>query len=349
MLLLAGCATAEIPYEIEKVAVGKTPVHKLRVAVLPMKDARTEGPESDHFVYRGIEYTATNTKSLPGDPMLRVTEVLAKHLARTRSFAQMILVLSPAQAPEADLLLSGEVFRLRGYVEARAPDKKSGRSPDERYVLSEVVLRRLQLKEAKGAQRVLMSADAGWSIFKKVKVKKNSPEPDPWRVMAHALRVAIDGYVEVLQEADLSGAHELLPKVSLQAKTATVAVFGALQRDAPSGWSFTQTSTVGQPIGWKGEKRCLQAALTQKQSLRFHRLLGPYRPKVQVWSCPRSLRYRFDGREEFPALYMGDRARSYFFHAVGESNWPQAYEDLQRYLGLEKPKKKYTFEVGGAP
>ncbi|MEO1337429.1 MAG: apolipoprotein N-acyltransferase, partial [Myxococcota bacterium] len=214
VLTTTGCGGVRIPYPLQKVAARSTPRHALRVAVLPFVDARRsdERPRggSDRFVFRGIEYRGTVMDDLHGTPVHHVTEVFARHLARSRSFAQLVLVFDPAQAPNADLLLDGRILRLRGYVEANPPEV-DGRPATEHKVLAEVVFEDLRLRTPDG--RVLLVADAGWSILQS---RARSPDgANPWAIMSDAMRVAIDDFVALLEEADLSGAYEVKEHVEL--------------------------------------------------------------------------------------------------------------------------------------
>jgi hypothetical protein len=346
LLLLAGCSHAEIPYELARVKPLPDTVHPYKVAMIPLADDRVtgDGPDADVFQYRGIEYAATDLGDLRGDVRHRITELVAAHLAKARLFAQVILVLDKSQAPEADLVLSGRIYRMRGYVEAAAPDPRSGRDPDQRMVLSEVIIKDLVLSDARNPERELLKIDAGWSTH-----EPRAVGPTPWTVLAETLFVALDRAAEEIARADFSGKYDVRARVGLElARTSsTSAVFGELESGAPHGWKFVETSSASSPIGWRGEKRCREAQLEQQQALRFHRALGPYRPTVWLWSCPDDASYVFDGRVEFPSVYLGDRegGRRYFVHTLGETNWPNATAELTQHLGIVPPGQKYVFEL----
>ncbi len=245
---LAGCAFAEIPYDLQSVRQRPAAVHPFRVAVLPLIDDRAigDGPDNDHFDYQGIEYEATDLGDLRGDARNRITELLANHLARAHLFAQVILVLDKSQAPEADLLLTGRIYRMRGYVESAAPDPKSGRDQDERMILSEVVLKDLALLDAKNPERALIKLDAGWSKHEARRLAGG--EPTPWTVLAETLFVALDQVAGELAMADLSGKYDVRERVGLEmAPTSSTAVFGDLGRGPPHGWRFAETSSTALP------------------------------------------------------------------------------------------------------
>jgi hypothetical protein len=166
-------------------------------------------------------------------------------------------------------------------------------------------------------------------------------------VLAETLFVALDRASAEIAKADFSGKYDVRSRVGLEmAPTASPDLFGELPQGAPHGWKFVETSSTAAPIGWRGEKRCVEAHVEQQQSLRFHRALGPYRPTVWLWSCPVDASYTFDGRVEFPSLYLGDRAgRRYFIHTLGETNWPNAGEEVVAHLGIVRPPKRYIFEL----
>jgi hypothetical protein len=348
LLLSFGCAAVDIPYDFAEVETRPDAVHPYRVAMVPLLDDRDagDGPDAEFFQYQGIEYVATELGDLRGDPRHRITELLAGHLAKARVFAQVILVLDRRQAPEADLFLSGRIYRMRGYVEAEAPDPKSGRNPDERMVLAEVVIKDLVLEDAKDPDRALIKLDSGWSTHEPRKVAEAGT---PWNVLAETLFVALEQTTRELAQADLSGKYDVRAKVGLELAptSSTAGDFGELASAPPHGWKFAETSSASRPIGWKGAERCRAAQLEQRQTVRFHRVLGPYRPTVRLWSCPADTEYVFDGREEFPSLYLGERpgGARYFLHALGETNWPTAREQLIAHLGIVVPTAKYTFEL----
>jgi hypothetical protein len=344
----AACSWIDIPYDLAEVQTRPSAIHPYRVAMLPLVDDRQtgDGPDAEIFQYQGIEYAATDLGELRGDARHRITELVANHLAKARVFAQIILVLDADQAPEADLLLSGRIYRMRGYVEAEAPDPKSGRDLNQRMVLSEVVIKDLVLTDAKDPQRALIKLDAGWSTHESRTV---ADAGTPWSVLGETLFVALTQATDEIAKADLSGKYDVRSRVGLELAptSSTAGAFGELASRPPHGWKFVETSSASRPIGWRGDPRCNEAMLEQRQSVRFHRVLGPYRPTVRLWSCPQDSGYVFDGREEFPSLYLGERpgGRRYFLHALGETNWPDASEQLIAHLGIVKPKEKYVFEL----
>lgn len=320
------------------------PVHPLKVALLPLQDhtAEGDGPDADRFSYQGIEYAATSLSDLRGEPTHRITEVLARHLAKAGLFSQVILVLDPGQAPEADLLLTGRIYRMRGYVEAEPPEDAAGK----RLVLSEVVLKDLKLRDAANPKRVLLEADTGWSTFGRRSVKEAGPTA--WEVLGETLFVAVRGFEEVIAGADLSGVYDVREKVALALPTtSSSSPFGELGARPPHGWSFARTSTAAKPIGWKGRPACEEARLEQRQTLRFHRVLGPYRPTVLIWACPVEDGFTYDDHVEFPSLFLGERDHRtrYFGWTVGETNWPKALDQISRHLQVVRPTERYVFEL----
>ena len=356
-LALGACAgPARIPSDYARVPTRPAPVHPLRVAVVPLVDARAarEAPDdAGVYVYNGLAYRGTDLGQLGGDPMARVTEVLARHLAQARVFAQVILVSTPAQAPEADLILTGELKRLRGYVEAAPPGEDSGRPRDERTVLAEALIEELQLRPPGPDAAPRIRLDVGWSVVDARRPGPEGAEPDPWAVAAEALGVALDDLARELAAADLSGAYEVRDRVQLDlppvgtASAGEASVFGRLAQAPPAGWTLARTSTAAQPEGWRGEPGCMQVVLRAQQSLRFSRSLGPYRPEVALWACPEALPLSFDGRADFPARLLGRaRGRWYLSRAVGKTNWPGAEAQIAAHLGLTPPPRPHMFELG---
>ncbi len=336
-----GCASVELPYDLEAVEPRSVPRHPLRVAVLPLVDARSpdERPSADgRFVYRRTEYRGTVMDDLRGRPVDRVTEVLARHLARRRVFAQIVLVRRAEQASDADLYLEGRIRRLRGYVEANPPPEESGRPLDERKTLAEVLLEDLRLRTKDG--QVRLHVDAGWS---RVDTVRTTPPPEPWPVMSAALRVALDQLCALIDDADLSGGFEVRDRVGLAATTSSVsrsAPFGDLATDGPYGWRY-DLGPSSAPTGWRGPPTCAQAVFTWRQTRRFHRATGPYRPRVRLWACPVEAPFRFDGAVPFAAerLGVGPGGR-YFIWTLGETNWPRAAAELRHRLRVRAADRR---------
>lgn len=353
-MVVAGCACrapAQIPYDLGQVATRPAPQHALRVAILPLEDARdvAEAPDDRGlYVYNGLSYAGTRLEALGPDPHLRLTELLAQHLARARVFSQVILVLRAEQAPEADLILSGKIRRARGYVEAEAPAKASGRAADSRHVLAEVVLEDLELRAVGEGPRLVF--DAGWSIAEARTLDAEGGAPDPWAVLSEALRVALDDLTQGMLAADLSGAVQVPAQVELSGPVATsslAAPFFGLHEAPPEGWGLVRTSSAAAPDGWLGPAGCEGLRLEARQLQRFSRVLGPYTPAVDLWACPDSVPLRFSGRADHPARLLGRReGRWYLSLALGRTNWPQAEAQIAHYLALTPPPTRYIFEIG---
>jgi hypothetical protein len=346
----AACAHAEIPYDLAHVERREKPIHEKRIAVLPFLDGRTrdEGPDdADRFVYQGVELEHTDLSDLRGSPLARVTELVGRHLAQSHVFRQVILVSSSEQAPEADLLMSGRVRRMRGYVEADAPSKDSGRPENERLVLAEVVLGDIEVREARAPGRLLFAADVGWSV--QDRRTTGAGAIDPWSVLGEALHRTVQELIEGMEKADLSGGTLVKGRVELAIGEGGAGPYGDLDRAPPEGWRFVHTATASEPTGWNAtDARCDEIHLEQSQTLKFHRILGPYRPTVRIWACPSDLVLEYDAMEEFPARYLGARGdgSNYFGWTVGESNWPNALEEIGLHLALRPPPQRYVFQVG---
>lgn len=361
-LLLAGCGAAgeraSLRYGLRADEIQPRTAHPLRVAVLPLRDDRAaeDGPDSaKRFLYQGVEYESTDLDRLQGEPMAQLTEIVARHLAGARIFREVVLVLSPDQDPAADLILTGRVYRMRGYVEAEPEKKKEqpeAEAQKERRVLAEVVIKDLRLVDARQRDRVLMSVDVGWSLVERWKPGPEGP-PSPWKVLEEALHVALGDLATEIAGADLSGTFIVRSKVALELPSEVEALdlgaqlFGHLPAHPPAGWAFARSSEEARPSGWKGEARCVEVRFQQQQTLRFHRVLGPYRPTVLLWACPQELALSMDMQADYPARLLGESAQHrYFAHALGETNWPAAEQEIAAHLELVLPSSKYVFEVG---
>lgn len=353
-LLVAGCAGRTIAYPLGAVDARPDPLHRVRVAVVPFSDARSEeeGPDdAEAFSYDGVELGHTDLSELSGPATDAITELVARHLAKAHVFAQLILVQDSEDAPEADLVMSARLRRARGYVEANPRKASRGRPLDERTVLAEVLIADLELRDPTG--RVLFRSDFGWSILQERKIA--GAAPDPWMVLTEALFVTNEQLVRALADADLSGGSRVLDRVELPRVTRTSTggdPFGALEGDLPEGWSFTRTASAARPVGWKGgPAACREAQIAQLHTQRFHRVLGPYRPRLRLWACGPEVPLRFDALVEFPAKFMGTRADGlrYFSLMLGQSNWPHAGEQVAQRLQVTPPAERHVFELGPGP
>ena len=344
-LTLAGCRTATIPYDLEKVAQRKTPIHARSLVVVPFVDAR-EGTDRDSdepiFVYGGIAYRTTDLSHLQGTAERTLAELLARHLVKAGVFASVILVDRIEDAPEADLVLAATIRRARGYAEAEGRSAESKKPRDRRSVLAEVWLEDVTITERGGTHRALFDVDLGWSIL-----EERIGEPDPWAILGEALATVGQQAVRLLASADLEGGYVVLPAVALGAATSSGAPgLDALATAAPPGWRVT-TSTAS-PGGWKrtaGE--CQSTVLRAAQTQRFHRVLGPYVPTVRVSWCGLDARLEIDDRVEFPAVYLGKSKRGahVFVEALGASNWPRAADQISRFFEIDAPPKRHIFVI----
>lgn len=342
---LFGAFGGGLPAELGSGVRTPTPTHPRRLAFLPIVDDR-RGPDGEEpeelYVYRGTTYRATQVGET-GAPTRHLTEVVARHLALSRAFAQVVLVLNESQAPEAELILEGRLTRLRGYVEAEAPTAKSGRPADERRVLAEVLIKDLKVRDRAG--RVHFDGDVGWSIVEARRVPAGV-EPDPWNILGEALRVGLEAWIAEVRTADLSGATVVAQAAQLST-TGSVA-FERLSEHLPSGWSLLSRTSTDTPIGWRGPPACDALRFEQRQTFRFHRALGPYRPTVTIWRCPDQLTFRYGGQAEFPARFLGTRpGELYFSSAIGERNWKDAEAELALALNVTPPSSRHLFELGG--
>lgn len=335
LLSMSACVGPQAALPPAAAPSAKPAIHGLRVAVLPLRDAREPGEAPDErgdYVYRGRVFRGTNLDWLRPSAMDHFTRRFAESLLRTGLFHELVLVRDPRAAPKADLLLRGAVLRARGYVEA---DPEDDAPP---WVLSEVVVSDLELVDAdSGAVR--FRGATGWSIW------EQRPEPvDPWVVLAEAMDRSVDELAVVLAKAELER-FVVLDRVALE--------LGAGEADerpsAPPGWTAATTSTASRPRGWDGEARCGLESFEQAQTLEFHRVLGPYVPTVQLWTCPPDVRLRWSARAELPAVLLGrDPAGAWLFgSALGRSNWPDALEQVAARRAVTPPESPYVVEISG--
>ncbi len=344
-------AGAELP-ALPPLADYRPPPQPYKVAILPLRDARPteEAPDAKgRFIYRGQAYVGTTLEQLGSAPVSnQLTTYLARFLAYRRIFAQVILVDSLSQAQGADLVLSGEVVRMRGYIETTSPDKKSGRPEDERQTLSEVYLRNLRLVPLAGGLP-LWESDLGWASQETISTQAKAPLPSPWQVLAPSLTKSLEQLAQLLEKADLSGQLKIPAQTALSSAEDSPGSLDTLAQVLPASWKIGATSSAAAPRGWNGPTSCQRTKLVQRQTQRFHRVLGPYQPSFRIYRCPTQAAYSYQSQEEFPARYMGKDSsqNNYFFGSTGQNNWPSALQQLQNYLRLSKPNSRYIFKVGG--
>jgi len=349
---LGACrAPVHIPYDFAAVPTRPSPVHALKVAIVPFEDARDarEAPDDQgRYLYNGLSYVGTRLQALGPQPEVQVTELVARHLARSRVFAQIIMVLRPEQAPEADLIISGKILRARGYVEGQAPPKGDTRPKDSRQVLAEVVLQDIEIRKP-GEAQPLGIWDAGWSIAETRELDAKGQAPDPWAVMSEAMRVALDDWTAELSRADFSGALHIAPQVSLTplVRGSTIAApFFELSQAPPAGWQV-KAGAQSAPEGWKGPAQCQALRFEARQVRRFSRVLGPYTPAVDLWACPKSEAFTFSARAEHPARLLGSQGEHWYLSLkLGRTNWKDAEVQIARFLELQPPNQRYIFEIG---
>lgn len=347
LLLLAGCArtpVVRLPYSVETVPSAATPRHRLTLAVLPLEDARRgdEAPDDDgRFIYRDTEYDGTRLESLGLEPMGPITLAVARHLAKARVFERVLVVPSAAEAGAADLLLSGSLVRLRGYVEAHPPPEDTGLSDTKRRVVAEAMLGPFELRATpEGA--ALARFTVGWA-FHDVRTATAAP----WSVAAEALRPALDQLTAGLREATVDGSVGL--EGALRSPGPEGEPSERLARAAPSGWRL-QALEAGAPEGWRlgGTSGCERAAWISGQELAFTRSHGPLRPSVLLVWCDPGAELRFDARADRIATYVGrdDGGRRWFVEPRGPSVLKRAPEQLQDRFRLTPSELAHPFVLG---
>ncbi len=336
LLALYGCAEARIwPLETGSAALARFEHPKTVAVVVPLADRRRPEEADDRggrYVYRGIEYRGTRLEQLGLEPLEALGLAVAKHLAAARVFARVVVVDDARRAPDADLVLSGALVRLRGYVEVEPPEG------EKRRVVAEAELGPFELSDQKGP---LFRGTVGWSFH-----DRRDGDPEPWSLAQEALRPALDQLAASLSRARLDGAARPsgsapLPPIPL-GETGTAALAGA----GPPGWRFSGRDPAP-PEGWGGAA-CLSGRIRAEQEHGFHRRLGPYVPELTLWWCPADASLRWDPKSEFSARFLGSdgAGRNWFGRQVGASAWKRAAEDFASRAGLRPPPGRHVFGVG---
>lgn len=355
--LLAACGHARIPYPLEQLPAATRARHPLRVAVLPLVDDReadAEDAEDGLFTYDGLDFEPSDLAELPGAPGLVFAELLARHLVRAGSFREVVLVLEPADAPDAALLLRGRIRRARGYVEAERRGPRAEPPKATKRVLAEVYLADLELVEPGPMGRRRLHADLGWSILEERPVQP--APPSPWEVLGDALFESHQQLARLLEDAVLDGSFVAPERTGLRpapagssTAAASLGALAQLEGRAPPGWAFRRESEASAPLGWRTLGGCESGRFEARQTQRFHRVLGPYQPSVRLWLCPAELGLELDHKDEFPAVYLGatPTGQHAFLWRLGPSSWLDAQAELVSELQVTPPAARYQFRING--
>jgi hypothetical protein len=202
----------------------------------------------------------------------------------------------------------------------------------------------------------LLRAELGWAI-QAMRPAVPAP-PSPWSVLGEALGASSAQLVRLVREARLDGTVVVPERTALTAtiaapaaRTSSSARLAALADARPPGYALTATRAAA-PEGWRlTAGACVERALVEQQTQRFHRALGPYVATARVTVCAPEAALRFDVRAAYPARFVGRDARGarYFVHAVGRGAWARPVESLERWLAVERPAPRHTFELGPEP
>ncbi|MBK8012336.1 MAG: hypothetical protein IPK13_13385 [Deltaproteobacteria bacterium] len=265
---------------------------------------------------------------------------------------------SAADPPAADPPAADPPAADASAAASAEPSPNAERPSPRRRVLAEVVLSDLRIRRMDGRRptTVLMECDAGWSIDERRAVEDQRRAA--WMVSAEALRVALDRYGRVLEGADLSGRLRVRDRVHLAGRALAGPEAGALAgtmndtmndtmkdmmkalaRRVPPGWAFSVAAEPGRPHGWSVDLGCIEGRFVAQQTLRFHRLLGPFVPSVRVWACPAEIEAHYDEHAEFAAQYLGTAPRGghFFAYSVGPKNWPGAVREVAEHFRAKMP------------
>jgi hypothetical protein len=329
--------------------------HPRVLAVRTFVDARAGEDAEDAAIYRyrGRELEPTDLSALERSVGDDVAEIIARDLVASRSFSTVVLLPPRAPLEGVDLVLDARVRRARGYVERPPPREDTTRTATSpRLALAEVWIDGLTLREARSGQTVLR-AELGWAI-QAMRPAVPAP-PSPWAVLGEALGASSAQLVRLVREARLDGTVVLPEQTALTAsvaapgaRTSSTARLAALADARPPGYTLTATRAAA-PIGWRHTAgACVERALVEQHTQRFHRALGPYVATARVTVCGPEASLRFDVRAAYPARFIGrdTQGARYFVHAIGRGAWARPVEALERWLGIEKPATRYTFELG---
>lgn len=351
-VFLAGCAGRTIvplPYAAPPARAQPRPTHPLTLAVVRLEDRRParEAPGGDGmYRYRGVDYRGTELEDLGMRPTQPVTVALATHLARARLFERVLVVDRPAEAPQADLVLTGGLVRLRGYVEAepRVETSSAGDRALPRRLVAEAELGPIEVR-APGKSVPLARFVVGWSFHDQA---PPGQVPKPWGVAVRALERALDQLVAGLDGADLSG-RSVVRAVSPKPPGPGEPV-ERVERATPPAWTFERLAE-GVPDGWRSTEACPRARWVARQELGFTRTLGPYRPAVVLTWCPPEVALRFDARTDRLEFYVGrdGAGRRWFVGPVGRSALTNAPERVREAFGLTPPSLRHPFVLGPGP
>ena len=343
-----------IPIKYESV-VQVEPAHKLTLAILPTKDSRerSEGTDLAHrYTYRGKSYRFTDLRGLKRGLSNELSGHIAQILHRKSIFRKIVLVNNSSDATDADLILTAAVKRARGYVEdlelaSTQKNTQTGTSTLARQVLAEFVLDNVVLRQKKGGE-LLFDSDFGWSIFESRPVGEDEDSVAAFGVLSDAVLHVLNQLSSALKESELSGAFIVQQKVTMLAGQSDGVMLTGLAGALPQGWGITETSSASVPIGWRAKpKTCDNAELRATQSWKFHRAIGPYRPKLSVWACDATVELSYMHSSSKNAEYLGKKSdgTNYFVLGLGETNWTDYRRELRHFFRLTAPVKRHIFQI----
>jgi|GEM_PF-3115036 len=343
-----------IPIKYESAAQVE-PIHKLTLAVLPIKDSRewSEGTDSAYrYTYRGKSYRFTDLRGLKRGLSNELSGHIAQILHRKSIFRKILLVSDSSDAADADLILTAAVKRARGYVEdlgftTLRKDTQVSTSTSARQVLAEFVLDNVRLRQKKSG-KLLFDSDFGWSIFESRAVREDEEAVAAFGVLSDAVLHVLNQLSIAIKESDLSGDFFVQQRVTMSVGQTDDAILAALAEVLPQGWNITETSSVTAPLGWSTKSKiCDKVRLSAAQSWKFHRAIGPYRPTLAVWACPAKVELSYMHSSSKNAEYLGKKSdgTNFFVLGLGETNWADYRRELRTFFKLTAPIKRHIFRL----
>ena len=331
------------------------PVHGLTLAILPIKDTRqtSEGTDSAHrYTYRGKSYRFTDLRRLKRGLSDELSGHLAQVFLRQSIFRKIILVNDLSDAADAELILTAEVKRARGYIEDLEIAKSNAKanintSTSSRQVLSEFVLENVQVRKGNSKQ-LLFDSDFGWSVFETRAIAEDAVSRGAFDVLADTVGHVLNQLALALKISDLSGAVTIKKEVMMLEVHSGGPMLDGLDKALPEGWGMTNTSSLSVPLGWRGSSStCQNARLEAAQSWKFHRAIGPYRPTLDIWACNATVGLEYLHSSSKNAEYLGKRidGTNYFVLGRGETNWKRYRRDLRKLFGVTEPTQRHVFRI----
>ncbi len=310
------------------------------IAVITLEDARPARDKealsswlAEHGGYTGEAVTRDMAYRRPLTEL--ASDALARALADTGKFSEVKRVSRPRRAGDYDLVLTGRLRRLRGWQAYRVESDRSSRVIES---MGDVFLDEMHISDSRTGKLVFIGQTGA--------MLEEIPETvDPYAVARTAFVEALGALAEQVEKSDLNQTVS----VEVRMRDESRGGLDDLLESLPEGWSGRRMD-LEVPAGWSGEPRCRKFHFADDTRVNYHPRLGFFSPEIEMWSCRADWAGEMDlGGEgvRYHATVIGSSpdGGAVLILSLGKSSWPDAIEDLARYLDLAPPEGEPVFSL----